>query len=127
MLETSMLRAAAAGTVTGIEDRSLRALTKLEQTLPARLRPRVDALRAATISAAGGGPTVDAGTLTTVAAAAHNSERLRFEYTGHDGRTSVRDVEPHTPVYTGRRWYLLAWDSAAARHGSARGSPGPVE
>jgi predicted DNA-binding transcriptional regulator YafY len=21
----------------------------------------------------------------------------------------VRDVEPHTLVYTGRRWYLLAW------------------
>lgn len=105
------LRAAAAGTVTGIEAVSLRALTKLERTLPARLRPRLDALRAATISAAGGGPTVDAETLTTVAAAAHNHERLRFEYAGHDGRTSVRDVEPHTLVYTGRRWYLLAWDT----------------
>ncbi|MGK5675037.1 helix-turn-helix transcriptional regulator [Micromonospora sp. URMC 106] len=105
------LRAAAAGTVTGIEDVSLRALTKLERTLPKRLRPRVDALRAATVSAAGGGPTVDADTLTTVAAAAHGHERLRFEYAGHDRRTSVRDVEPHTLVYTGRRWYLLAWDT----------------
>jgi len=36
------LRAAAAGTVTGIEDVSLRALTKLERTLPSRLRPRVE-------------------------------------------------------------------------------------
>jgi predicted DNA-binding transcriptional regulator YafY len=53
------LRAAAAGTVTGLEDPSLRALTKLEQTLPPRLRPRIDALRSATVSAAGGGPTVD--------------------------------------------------------------------
>ena len=35
----SGLRAAAAGTVTGIEETSLRALTKLEQTLPSRLRP----------------------------------------------------------------------------------------
>jgi predicted DNA-binding transcriptional regulator YafY len=105
------LRAAAAGTVAGIEDASLRALTKLERTLPARLRPGVDALRAATISAAGGGPTVDTGTLTTVAAAVHGHERLRFEYAGHDGRSSVRDVEPHTLVYTGRRWYLLAWDT----------------
>jgi len=105
------LRAAAAGTVTGIEDVSLRALTKLERTLPSRLRPRVDALRSATISVVGGGPTVDADTLTTVAAAAHNNERLRFEYAGHDGRASVRDVEPHTLVYTGHRWYLLAWDT----------------
>ncbi|MEU4780808.1 YafY family protein [Micromonospora sp. NPDC023633] len=105
------LRAAAAGSVTGIEDVSLRALTKLERTLPARLRPRVDALRTTTVSAAGGGPTVDADTLTIVAAAAHRHERLRFEYAGHDGRGSVRDVEPHTLVYTGRRWYLLAWDT----------------
>jgi predicted DNA-binding transcriptional regulator YafY len=105
------LRAAAAGTVTGIEDVSLRALTKLERTLPARLRPRLDALRSAMVSAAGGGPTVDAETLTTIAAAAHGSERLRFEYAGRDGQTSVRDVEPHTLVYTGRRWYLLAWDT----------------
>jgi predicted DNA-binding transcriptional regulator YafY len=105
------LRAAAAGTVTGIEDVSLRALTKLERTLPARLRPRVDALRSATVSAAGVGPTVDASTLTAVAAAAHSHERLRFSYSGHDGTVSVRDVEPHTLVYTGRRWYLLAWDT----------------
>ncbi|GAA2631883.1 WYL domain-containing protein [Dactylosporangium fulvum] len=105
------LRAAAAGTVSGIEDASLRALTKLERTLPKRLRPRVDALRSATVSAAGGGPTVDAGTLTTVAAAAYGHERLRFEYVSHDGTAGVRDVEPHTLVYTGRRWYLLAWDT----------------
>jgi predicted DNA-binding transcriptional regulator YafY len=105
------LRAAAAGSVAGLEDVSLRALTKLERTLPSRLRRQVDALRTATVSAAGGGPTVDAGTLTTVASAAHGNERLRFEYTGHDGSVSMRDVEPHTLVYTGRRWYLLAWDT----------------
>ncbi|GGM13879.1 helix-turn-helix transcriptional regulator [Dactylosporangium sucinum] len=105
------LRAAAAGSVSGIEDASLRALTKLERTLPKRLRPRVDALRSATVSAAGGGPVVDAATLTTVADAAHRHERLRFAYEGFDGTVSERDVEPHTLVYTGRRWYLLAWDT----------------
>lgn len=104
------LRAAAAGTVTGIEDTSLRALTKLEQTLPSRLRNRVDALRATTISAAGGGPTVDAEILTWAAAASHNHEQLRFDYLGRDGDESLRTVEPHRLVYTGRRWYLLAWD-----------------
>ncbi len=104
------LRAAAAGSVTGIEETSLRALAKLERTLPARLRHRLDALREATVSAAGGGPTVDAGTLTAVAAACRDHEQLRFGYTGHDGGESPRRVEPHRLVYTGRRWYLLAWD-----------------
>jgi predicted DNA-binding transcriptional regulator YafY len=104
------LRAAAAGTVTGIEETSLRALTKLEQTLPARLRDRLDALRQATVSAAGGGPTVDAETLTTIADACRDHEQLRFDYRGRDGEASARRVEPHRLVYTGRRWYLLAWD-----------------
>jgi predicted DNA-binding transcriptional regulator YafY len=104
------LRAAAAGSVTGIEETSLRALAKLERTLPARLRHRLDALRQATVSAAGGGPTVDAAVLTAVAAACRDHEVLRFDYTGHDGDVSERRVEPHRLVYTGRRWYLLAWD-----------------
>ncbi|OLE25370.1 MAG: DNA-binding transcriptional regulator [Actinobacteria bacterium 13_1_20CM_3_71_11] len=108
------LRAAAAGTVTGIEDTSLRALAKLEQTLPARLRHRIDALRSSTVSAGGRGPTVDAGILTTVAAAAHNHEVLRFDYLDHGGGASIRRVEPHRLVYTGHRWYLLAWDTDRA-------------
>jgi predicted DNA-binding transcriptional regulator YafY len=108
------LRAAAAGTVTGIEEMSLRALTKLEQTLPARLRHRLDALRHATVSAAAGGPTVDSETLTVIAGACRDQELLRFDYQGRDGDASVRRVEPHRLVYTGRRWYLLAWDTDRA-------------
>ncbi|MFG2050038.1 helix-turn-helix transcriptional regulator [Micromonospora sp. NPDC048935] len=108
------LRAAAGGSVTGIEETSLRALAKLEQSLPSRLRHRVDALRAATVSAAGGGPTVDADTITTISTAAHRAERLRFDYAGHDGTATVRDVEPYRLVYTGRRWYLLGWDTDRA-------------
>ncbi len=41
------LRTAAAGSVTGMEEVALRALTKLEQVLPARLRRRLAALHAA--------------------------------------------------------------------------------
>ncbi|WP_433133281.1 helix-turn-helix transcriptional regulator [Micromonospora sp. CA-240977] len=108
------LRAAAGGSVTGIEETSLRALAKLEQSLPSRLRHRVDALRAATVSAAGGGPTVDADTLTAISTAVHRAERLRFDYAGHDGTATVRDVEPYRLVYTGRRWYLLGWDTDRA-------------
>lgn len=99
------LRAAAAGSVTGLEDPALRALIKLEQTLPPRLRRRVDALRSATVSAAGGGPTVDAGLLTALASATRDHERIAFDY-----KDRRRTAEPHRLVYTGRRWYLLAWD-----------------
>ncbi|MEU7897004.1 YafY family protein [Nonomuraea sp. NPDC049152] len=108
------LHAAAAGTVTGIEETSLRALTKLQQMLPSRLRRRIDAVGAATVSVAGRGPTVDAETLTLIAAAIRDHEQLRFDYQGHDGTTGSRTAEPHRLVYTGRRWYLLAWDTARA-------------
>jgi predicted DNA-binding transcriptional regulator YafY len=105
------LSVAASGSVTGIEEMSARALAKVEQTLPSRLRHRVDALRSATVSAAGGGHAVDAAVLTTIAAAARAHEILRFDYLDHDGRSTVRRVEPHSLVFTGRRWYLLAWDT----------------
>ncbi|WP_018351359.1 helix-turn-helix transcriptional regulator [Longispora albida] len=106
------LRVAATGGITGIEETSLRALAKLEQTMPARLRHRIDALRAATVSAAGRGPTVDAGVLTAVAGSISSREQLRFDYVGRDGSASARQVEPHRLVYTGLRWYLLAWDGS---------------
>lgn len=104
------MAAAAAGSVSGIEESSLSAMTKLEQILPVRLRHRVDAVRRATVSAVGAGPTVDAGTLTAVAAACRDHEQLRFNYRSRDNEDTVRQVEPHRLVYTGRRWYLLAWD-----------------
>ncbi|NUR84877.1 MAG: HTH domain-containing protein, partial [Nonomuraea sp.] len=43
------MRTAAGGSVAGIEEPSLRALAKLEQVLPARLRYRVSALHSATV------------------------------------------------------------------------------
>jgi predicted DNA-binding transcriptional regulator YafY len=56
------------------------------------------------------GPTVDAETLTRIAGAIRDSERLRFDYLDHDGTASRRSAEPHRLVFTGRRRYLLAWD-----------------
>jgi predicted DNA-binding transcriptional regulator YafY len=104
------LAAAASGSVAGVEESALRALAKLEQTLPASARARVDALRSSIEFSPDDGPVVDAATLTTVAAAAHNSETLRFDYRGRGGEASVRHTEPHTLVHSGSRWYLLAWD-----------------
>ena len=36
--------------------------------------------------------------------------RLRFPYIARDERASQRDVEPVAVVYSGHRWYLVAYD-----------------
>jgi len=107
------LRTAAGGTVSGIEETSLRALAKLEQVLPHRLRRRVNALGTYTVPVVPGqdGPRVDADVLTTIAAACRDHERLRFDYRDHSGNATLRNVEPYRMVNRGRRWYLVAWDT----------------
>src|SRR5215213_7208651 len=104
------LRTAARASVTGIEETAVRALVKLEQVLPSHLRRRVRALQAATTTVPTGGPTVDPQCLTVLAAACRDHERVRFAYSGRDGAESRREVEPHSLVNVGRRWYLVAWD-----------------
>ncbi|MBB4894691.1 putative DNA-binding transcriptional regulator YafY [Streptomyces olivoverticillatus] len=105
------LRAGAGHAVEGIEEASVRALAKLEQVLPSRLRHRVGALQAATVPLVGGdGASVDPHTLTVMASAATGQERLRFAYRKGDGEETKRLVEPHRLVSTGRRWYLVAYD-----------------
>jgi predicted DNA-binding transcriptional regulator YafY len=104
------LRTAAGGSVAGIEETSVRALAKLEQVLPARLRRRVAALSAHTDRFTTVGPTVDAQRLATIAAACRDHEALHFGYRRHDGTTGRRTVQPGGLVHTGRRWYLVGWD-----------------
>jgi predicted DNA-binding transcriptional regulator YafY len=107
------LRTAAVGAITGIEESSLRALAKLDQVLPSRLRHRVGALRSAitTVPAAVEVPMVDPDVLTAIAAACRSRERLRFRYLSHDGERSEREAEPYQLVNWGRRWYLVAFDT----------------
>ncbi|MDT0331564.1 helix-turn-helix transcriptional regulator [Nocardiopsis lambiniae] len=105
------LRTAAQGGVSGIEETSVRALAKLLQVLPSRLRRRVDALGTFTVPMPGRGPTVEADVLALVAGACRDGERLRFDYERHDGTTSRRVTEPHRLVSRGRLWYLMAWDN----------------
>jgi predicted DNA-binding transcriptional regulator YafY len=104
------LRTAARASVTGIEETAVRALVKLEQVLPAHLRRRVAALGSATVVPAVGGPTVNPQHLTVIAGTCREHERLRFGYRSRDGSESRREVEPHSLVNLGRRWYLVAWD-----------------
>jgi predicted DNA-binding transcriptional regulator YafY len=106
------LRTAARHAIAGIEETSVRALAKLEQVLPSRLRRRVTSVGAATVPMlTWDQPTVDPETLTVLAAAVTSQERLRFSYRSHDGAGSARLVEPNRLVSAGRRWYLVAYDN----------------
>ncbi|NEA04569.1 WYL domain-containing protein, partial [Streptomyces sp. SID10116] len=98
--------------VEGIGESSVRALSKLEQVLPNRLRRRVGALNAFTVPLlrAPRRDGVDPAVLTELADLCRDSERLRFDYRDHGGSSTRRTVEPHRLVCTERRWYLVAWD-----------------
>ncbi|HET9142774.1 WYL domain-containing protein, partial [Actinophytocola sp.] len=107
------LQAAAQGGVEGVAEAGVRALAKVVQVMPARLRRRLEALRAVTVpaewpGAARGG--IEPDVITVVALACRDSERLRFGYTAAGAERTDRHVEPHRLVTLGRRWYLVAYD-----------------
>ncbi|RSD14902.1 helix-turn-helix transcriptional regulator [Amycolatopsis eburnea] len=104
------LRTAAGQSVSGIEEASVRALAKLEQVLPARLRRRVGTIGTATVAVAATGPVVDPAQLTVFAGAIANHETVRFRYRANDGAETRRRAEPLRLVAAGRRWYLVAYD-----------------
>ena len=126
------LHTATTGSVAGLEETSLRALTKLQQMLPSRLRHRISAFHATTIPLTGPGyppDRVDPELLTAMATACRDQRRLRLGYPGRDGVT-IRNIEPHRLVHTARRWYLLAWDTdrngwRTFRIDRFQGPPGP--
>jgi predicted DNA-binding transcriptional regulator YafY len=104
------LQTAASGSVAEIEEASARALAKLEQVLPKRLRRRLGALRSSIVHLAGARPTVKMSDVSSLSSACSERRELRFVYRDFKGASSVRTVEPHRIVYTGTRWYLVAWD-----------------
>jgi predicted DNA-binding transcriptional regulator YafY len=105
------LRTAASGSVAGIEETSVRALAKLQQVLPARLRRRVSAFQSSALPVPSRGPRVDPDVLMVIASACRDHERLRFDYRAHSGAASRRSVEPYRLVNDRRRWYLVAYDT----------------
>jgi len=105
------LRLAAGGTVAGAGEAALRALAKLDQVMPPRLRAEIRAVHGATETLVGPGVQIDAEVLTTLARACRDAVRVRFGYVGKGGAPErERTVEPVRMVTTGRRWYLMAWD-----------------
>jgi predicted DNA-binding transcriptional regulator YafY len=103
------LLAGAGGAVAGAGDAALRALTKLDQVMPIRLRHEVRALSGSVESLGGGRTPVDPEVLMTLARACRDEVEAGFDY---PSRSEVRRrrVEPYRLVGSDRRWYLLAYD-----------------
>lgn len=104
------LQTAAGGSVTGIEDAAQRALAKLEQVLPNRLRRRIKTMRSSIVRLSDTGPTVDLSAVAAIASACEAQRAIAFAYNDFHTRVSQRRVEPHRLVHMERRWYLVAWD-----------------
>lgn len=84
-----------------------RALAKLEQVLPSRLRHRVAAVQEFTVGTA---KEMDPQVMVAVVNACRARERLRFDYVRFNGTEDRREVEPYRLVHVRGRWYLVAWD-----------------
>ncbi len=95
-----------------IADAAVRALATVRQTMPPRLRHRVDSVQ---VVPASGGVLVAPDVLVGVSDATRRHEVLRFSYDSADGRRRSMRVEPHAVVAHDRRWYLLAWNDRVAR------------
>ncbi|MCU1573626.1 MAG: transcriptional regulator, domain [Micrococcaceae bacterium] len=98
------------GPIAGIGEASVRALAKLDQVLPSRLRAKFASLRSSVSTIASPGSAVDPQVLTAVSAAIAEHRVLSFGYTAWDGASTHRLAEPYRLVTAGRRWYLVAWD-----------------
>lgn len=106
------LRLAAGGSVAGVGESALRALSKLDQVMPARLRSQVSAVHDATVTL-GPNPSVspvEPEVLMVLARACRDREHVTTDYTDIRGNHTQRRLEPYQLVTTGRRWYLMAYD-----------------
>lgn len=106
------LRVAAGGSVAGVGESALRALSKLDQVMPSRLRAQVSAVHEATVTLTSGQQQdlVEPDVLMTLARASRDHEHVALSYTDIRGNVTQRRLEAYQLVTTGRRWYLLAYD-----------------
>jgi predicted DNA-binding transcriptional regulator YafY len=106
------LRVAAGGSVAGVGESALRALSKLDQVMPARLRSQVSAVHDATVTLTSGqfDTPVEPDVLMTLARACRDHEHVTAGYVDIRGNATQRRLEPYQLVTTGRRWYLLTYD-----------------
>ncbi len=106
------LRLAAGGSVAGVGESALRALSKLDQVMPSRLRSQVSAVHDATVTLTwnSSDTPVEPDVLMTLARACRDREHISAGYVDRAGNTTQRRLEPYQLVTTGKRWYLLAFD-----------------
>ncbi|WP_329416450.1 YafY family transcriptional regulator [Streptomyces sp. NBC_00704] len=105
------LREAALSGVLGSDQAALSALLKLRQSLPPRVADRLAGMDAAFVhTPRSDAPQITSGMLLDLATACRQGERARLSYRDREGKASVRDVDPHRLVHTGRRWYFVARD-----------------
>ncbi|KOV56285.1 helix-turn-helix transcriptional regulator, partial [Streptomyces sp. MMG1121] len=110
---TVALRTTTGSGLSGIEEHALRALAKLEQVLPRRLRGQVTALQTslAGITWEARGPRADPALLAALAVACRDHEIITFDYTTRHDTTGRRRAEPCHLIASGPLWYLLAHDT----------------
>jgi predicted DNA-binding transcriptional regulator YafY len=76
-----------------------------------RVDPRASVPVPGSLPVPGSAPALDAAVLTTIATACRDREQLRFDYTGQDGTSSYRIVEPYRLARARSHWYLYGWDT----------------
>ncbi|PJJ57278.1 putative DNA-binding transcriptional regulator YafY [Mumia flava] len=104
------LRSSASAQSPGLDEASVRALSKIVQVMPPRLRRRVKAIQDFAVPGPFSGPTLDAELLATLAQACRDDERIEIVYRRRDAERSRRTIEPHRLVSRRTRWYLIAYD-----------------
>ena len=119
-----------------LAEASARALAKVTQVMPSRLRRRAEAVTAMTQPARwqparSAGSAISPDILATIALACRDAERVRFGYTAAGGEQTRRHVEPHRLVALDGRWYLVGYDLDRQDWRSFRldrigGAPGPT-
>src|ERR1700744_5225567 len=104
-----------------IAEPAARALAKVTQVMPARLRRRAEAVAAMTESAtwdaarAAQAAAINPDALASAALACRDAERIRFSYGAASGERTERHVEPLRLVALDRRWDLVA-DELTRKH-----------
>ena len=107
---TACLRMAAMDGSDQIGEAALRALAKLDQVLPARIRPEVAAVSEAVTTLPSTRPGISWQPLAALAKAKRDHRLARINYVRGDGEESERDVEPAQLLTQAGKWYLIAFD-----------------
>lgn len=102
--------------VGGLGPAAVTALAKLTETVPTRLRARLEALAGAEAPSGESQLAADAGALVALALACRAGEAVRFRHgRAGTGRGRARDAQPHRLVSLRGRWYLVAGERGSDR------------